>query len=567
MNKIITMALIALMFMASWLTISVDNEVSATETYDYEPLTKAYYDMGNEYNNYTYMSSVDFKYDYSFMKPFEPEQTGDSPTNIARVVTGDFARINNVYYKFIFDNTDTIKLFKSVDFNSFRSIDNTVGQTKVEVELTETLDYASYRMPLTFAYNNTLRLIITDFGTGNIVMYNVSLDGEILSYEITILETYSSYNYLYPQSVVYLNETFYLFYSALDGNQDGRYAYGDSLTNLTVNSTWIIDSSITGTYVNIHNMKYYKDNNGEYFYISSSNKNINNMGTTSLFSHIILKMDDKFSNTSAFNAIYWDNDTSYYSYTYIPIGNNLYRTHYNMDVSQYLIWHYRGENKVCYDTNAFYKFYYNGLMESGNITTCEINSYDYFHINRASIYMDNFNDTITGATFYLQLVNLDLTYKTYSNSTLLVYKMYICDIYAISNIVLETNFISDMINTYDNLYGIAKSDDGYTRFCTGADLYQGIRLVKKCSITYIEASTYPSIKATFLVNPQDLGDIITAIIIETPLETKIGAISMIIGAIMALAPNVERKFRGYGALIFLTGVFLLTGMGLLGLIL
>lgn len=580
MKRIIAIAITFVLVSTLLGMIGNNQNVKASTEYDYSYLRDYDYSMGNEYNNYTYMNSTDFDYNTThYLTVFDPAQTSDNTVSLTRRFIGDIVRVNNTYYKFFFDNTDTIKLFKAEDFNYIRTIDNPTYQDRVEITLNQTLNYASYRNPTTFYYNNSLYLFVNEVSSGDIISFKSDFEGNILETNLCY-ENIAGYDSIRPVNIISINDTFYMFILAIDDNagflndeQIGKLLYSNNLTCWEIDDNFTIDDTFLGVSNNwVYYIDYIKDNQGDYIYISYGNRIIPQFPEIDYMHHIIYNVNNTPLNTSNYQPIYYDNNTDYYCHNYIPIGNNIYRISYNFDTSSVTIRHIRGENKLPIDYTIKHKIYYNGLLESTSINNDVENLFDYVKIS-GNTYMPNFNETITRYSMYFELTLFDKNYEQYGNDTMLSYN--ILDINKQNTIqsTLIVMFKPDFVNIYDNLYGYYKSNDDYFRYCDGSLIYIGNKGYHGCSINIPidNDETNDSIEVTLYVNPQDLGDILISQLMASPIEEKIGYIALIVGSIMGVAPllssRIDRKYSWIGFYLFLTGVFLLTGLGLLGLLL
>lgn len=575
MKKFIVIAVLLVLVGSVLLSVS-SNAIAEEEEYDYSYLTEYDYSMGNEYINYTHMNSVNFSFDETFSKPLDPNQQGDFPASLVRPFAGDFVRYKNQYYKFFFDSTDTIKLFKAHDINSYRAIDITSSnyQDKVEVQLNETFAYANYNYPITFMNNETLYLIMNEVSSGNLVMFNVSTNGTVLSGKNTLLTPYSGYTSLYPQSVVFLNETFYLFINAYDssgqGKQDGRYVYGDSLTNLSVNDTWIIDGTTTGGNEQIHHIKYYSDKNAEYLYVSYSDKHFVNMASATTFDHIVFRLDDKYTNTSAFVPVHWENDTTIYSYTYVPVGFSLYRMRWHINTDTVGLEHFRERpNKFFNNFDVKTKVYWNGIMEYSS----EYNENDdYLDFVITQFSTPNYEYMFPVLCFYIEIEHIDYNYRTSNNETMFTFNMFINNQFAQGDTkTLLFAFESGYMDIFDDNYIFVNSNQDYFWYASDSVMSFGIGRYPVFSLSIANIGTLESYQLTGYHNPQDLTQVILAGLVQSPIEEKIGYIALIVGAVLGgmpfLTTKIDKKYSWYGFYLFLIGVFLLSGLGILGLML
>lgn len=568
------MAFILLSSCASFL--NVDNaKAESVEDYDNAYLADYDYSMGNEYNNYTGIISADFSYSSVFSKPLDPAQAADYPILMARRSNMDFVRANNEYFLYFFDNTDTLKLFRSSDFNYARTIDSSSFQNKVEITPNITFDYSSYREPVTAYFNNTLYLFITHISSGDILLYKSDFEGN-LDFAANCISVPLGYDYIYPVNTMFIDNTYYLFINviyndAITANdlQEIRVIESENLTEWNLNSTFIIDETLLTAAISEepYYIDYIKNNDKDYIYISHADRIYPHYNAITGMSHTLFEVNNTPLNTSNYVPIYYENSTINHSYKYIPIGDNLYRVHYDFASERGIIGHVRGRNHLTADYSIAHKFYWNGLVESTSVNYSKANFADSFRIQYSLSYsMPDFNQTITQNTFYIRITLFDLNYKESGNSTFLKYDLYIVNQQTVTTITTNMLFSTTLVYPYDNLYGLYNGPDDAFRYCQGSIGYIGTKGYMSCQTGFL-TSEFASFDAEFIVNPSDAT--LFSIIVEAPLDQKIGAITLIVGVVMTIGSFLSsarnEKIIIAGAYLIIMGIFFLTGLSFLGL--
>lgn len=576
MSKIVSI-LLTILFIGSILLIPA-NEVEASEEYDYSYLEEYDYTMGNEYINRTIFNSVDFIYDTNYSKPYDPAQITDTPVQITRPVSGRFIRINNTYYKYMFDNTDSIKLFHSPDIYSLTAFDHITYQNKVETILSTSMSYSMFRNPVTFYENGTLYNIVHSVSNNNVRMYKGFTNGDIVD-NWQIVDIFDSWNKIYPVDLIKINDTYYLMAIAYEDKsgpgindiQHGLLFESNNLTGFSLVPNWTIN--LTGfTFDNskIHNFQMIENNNLIYMYISYSNYTLSDLSSMDEMHHIIFNTNKSLTNISSYLPIYWENSTNIYSYNWIPIGNNIVRIQWIFSGSPMLeIRHLRGENRFPIDYNGHVKFYWNGLLEYNNMDLLSENLFDYVFFNDNNLYFFSGNESFPKGTYYVELNYINLEHKLNSNTTLLDFNLYIKDVHPVANKLNFGLFFNvNFINIDKDFYSFYRSNDDYFKYCSSNPVAIGVMAFSSCKSVLVENFNYPSVNAK-VVKTAEASDIFLSAILGMSSTEKMGWILSLAGVITTFGAVLKwnLKYAYLGAMFIFGGLFLITGISLIGLLL
>lgn len=577
MKKI--MVLIAVYLLTAVMFIGfITNETEASEIYDYSNLTGYDYNMGNEYNNMTKFASTAFDFNATFEVFFAPVSALDVPIPSTRIINGDYVRIANYYYKFIFDDADNIILFKGADIHNIRTINSVLYGDKVEIPLSQSLPYSIYRYPTTFYFNDTLYLFVTEFSTGNILRFNVSLDGTTHPGQMCfeVLETFDK---MYVSDIIYKNDTFKMFVLAFQDApgfiNDKQEAYILNSLNLScwqLDLNFTIDESYLG-YVDgrINSINYYEDTNKSYIYLSYGTRGIPQISELSSMNHIIYDIHNNINDTINYTAIHYENSTNAFSYTYTPIGDNIIRNHWDFTASVYYTWHKRGNNTVCADYNAHYKMYYIGIIESNNMCNCTVNMYDYISLSDTNLNMPNFKESFTLANYYFQLNFLDIDFSNTEENTIFDMNLYLEDFSPVAD---RINFMiiykEDYVYTYqsENIYTFYRSNNNYFKIGTTVSRAFDVTYRQVSALVLTQISLYPSINVEVVQAPDATGDFLFEFFFGSSIMDKLGWLATLAGVASTVGALALRDVRlGYIAFVLIAGgIFMLTGLGIFGIV-
>lgn len=527
--------------------------------YDFEYFKYYDYKGGNEYNNITYFNTIEYNYNYTW-------EIAAYTAEMNNMVRGDFIReSNNNYSKYYFDNSGNLKFFSADDIIWFKETDKTYIDRETSPLVTNTF----YTNPVTFYWNNSYYLFLGNETSQGISHFRLNYNQEIIEWNNDI-DIYDDWDKLYPTHIYYIDNMFYLFYLAFEdapgSNPDIQNGYlanstdlinWNKIENFEVNNTTIFceDKSIW----DIQLYKDYNDDAGNYtIYISFSDEPFPNKQHIGMGGHRYYTTNN-FTNSTSLIYIGCENSTSNLTYNYIPIGDNVYRVHFDFNINKYVIMFYRGNNPLYYDNNAYIKMYFKGFIEYANLDNSTIDLHDYFLIyNQAQLPVFDNEYSIPGHSFYMRINTFESNFKNPYSELIIDVDLYIKASSQEPAYTLYIYFQPNYVYPYDTIYSFVYSKDYLRYFAKGAATI-GTITYQRTNWFLTGRDNRNSYDIEINYDPENVP--LVQLLLTTSWLDYIPYIAMLSGVFVAISD----RYRKYGIILFIIGIGGLLGSGILGI--